>query len=250
MASGSHSIKMMIKDQHLPRPPKEIIRCEIQADLDADDSIRFDFNVIFDRVELLNLGMLSAKKWYIGATGGALQITIYNARLVDFSPPISIDYEHKVSRTVTKTVDFNITPEIALNYGPINGSIGGAGSKRSAEDTVEKQYSFKANEQTLAAIVTQNSAAWDVIAPVVESAIRNYLYGNLYLFANFKSKETPLSGEIKFSPSRILLFNEDGKACSSRISLASLFLIWKNGIPAVSSLYREAKFNFDLEIKN
>jgi hypothetical protein len=90
--------------------------------------------------------------------------------------------------------------------------------------------SFKSAERLLVSTDMNDTIKWNLDLPRGEKAIRDYLIGNLYLYACASWKEKPLTGEVTIRASDIRFFDADRRALSFKRSLAMLYCLYRKGI--------------------
>jgi len=126
--------------------------------------------------------------------------------------------------------------------------LSGAKASQSSNQEIELVSNLTNKEHQLAAKSYQNGCHWDLQRPKLDNAVRNYIFGNLYLHAVFHlNGQTTVNGRLSFQPNGINVYAEDGTKLSQTATLGILFRLIQKGIFTVGAL--GDRKNVDINIK-
>jgi hypothetical protein len=97
---------------------------------------------------------------------------------------------------------------------------------------VERVHSaeFSSEERYLETQLMGDTIKWAVALPHGEKVIRDFLMGNLYLFARCRWAKPPRAGRIVLRTIDFRFFDEHRKPLSFAKSLLMHFALWRKGI--------------------
>lgn len=191
---------------------RNVMLFELEVDELAEKSLRFDLNVIFKPIRVPR-GNLPRADWYIGSTGAEIYLEAFGGIVGENhtkGKPLQVNY--KSTETWERKSAFTLAPEINIKStsASAKAKLGDIVFKANSERRFES--SFTCEERVLAHIHMENSVRWNIDLPKGGKAVRDFLFGNLYLRAECAWHDGPCHGRVTVRPSDIRFFDEERHA--------------------------------------
>jgi len=195
---------------------------DIQIDsCNEDDEYRFDFDIVFKSVPIRK-GIVGRSNFYVGSTGGEIYLHVENCKIKEYTGPTTLDVSYNINEILTRKTDLNLIPFSQKNSQKVNAQL-----KYEKSKEVSWNASFRSEERTLVPAVMNNSLIWEIAQPNIKKVIRDYLFGNLYLFATCSLNSKNIEGKIKVTTD-VRFFNTKKEAVSTVKSALMLYVMtWK-----------------------
>ncbi len=205
---------------------------ELEVDELAEKSLRFDLNVVFKPVRVQR-GNLPRADWYIGSTGAEIYLEVIGGIVKDnHTKGKTLQVNYKNTETWERKSAFTLAPEIGIESTSASVKAKLADIVFQANSERNFESSFSCEERVLAHIHMENSVRWNIDLPKGGKAIRDFLFGNLYLCAECVWNDGPCHGRITVRPSDIRFFDEERNARSIGYlaNLGMLYTLFRGGI--------------------
>lgn len=206
-----------------------IVQCDLQIDTCENDQFRFDLNFAFDHALIPRPGINTSYN-HVGCTGLNVTFRISKGAITKFTPRDIIDVDYNNSDKWSRKSGLCLKPELTAEFGAVNlkASLGNITYEQASE--VEFATSFKGQESTLVPTVKGNKIVWNLSMHRGKKAVRDYILGNLYLFAECESNESLCKGDFSFEPV-IVYFDSRKTPIHDKGSLLAVYILQKlNGI--------------------
>lgn len=211
----------------LPKEDRDnVLFLDLEADFLDDRTIRLDLNIVFRPIPIRR-GKLQTKDYYVGSTGARITFDAFLGRIKNYTcgAPLKVDYEHTNTHSQKTSVKIAPTNEVSDMLGARIGEV-------TFDKNVERVFTsrFSGAEKILSDVNLGHAVEWEIKLPDGQ-ALRDYLYGNLYLFVESSWDAVAKKGRIEVRPSDLLFFDSDRKAIGDRRkALAMRFALWRQGI--------------------
>jgi hypothetical protein len=213
-------LRWMPKDER-----SNVLFLDLEPDFLNENTLRIDLNIVFRPIPIRR-GSSQTRDYYVGSTGARVLFETFDGKVGDYTKgsPLKVNYENSFTRS--RISDAKIAPEVGREDSSL--SIGEISFSKDITRTFKT--SFSGNERVLSDIDLGYGVEWELKLPGGQ-AIRDYLIGNLFLYAestwNCKSK----GGRIVLRPSDILFFDSERRTIGDGIrALAMRFVLWRQGI--------------------
>jgi len=177
--------------------------------------IRFDVELAFKAIRT-HTDAVSTPVYYLGYTGVTAELHVEGLPLQTYTrrKKIPVNYTNSMQKKNWK--NFDIVPKVTIKGEGVEAtvSVGKAGGKKGSEE--EKTCKFESGERTLETTREHDQIRWTLDLPRGEKAVRDFLLGNLFLFAEYdkSNEDTAVSGRLKVEPRAIQWFDKDRKEIS------------------------------------
>lgn len=208
---------------------KNIVLLEIEPDVKENGDIRLDLNVAFSAIAVRQFGR-SKSNYYIGCTGGEITVEVENAKIASFTADHVIKTEHVVSSKRHRVSDVKISPGFKEKVGPSSSEIALGDIELKGDEERKFETRFSCAERDLATVYLGNSVQWTLHIPRTEHLIRDYLLGNLLLFAECPWERARLFGKVDARPSDVRFFDSERRILSNKKAIMMRFVLWKRKI--------------------
>lgn len=228
-----------------------LILLDIDADVSSGNTVRLVFDLVFSPKAVRRKGVVQQSDYYIGSTGAELNVRPTKGRVISHSQPKTIDASYSNSTRVTRNSGLVIEPKVTANLksAQVKGSVGSVEYKAGLEQ--QKSSTFQANERWLDIERANPAVKWIVALPRRKSVVRDYLQGNLLLFAECVSLREGIEGTIEVRASDIRFFRPDRSPLGKLGSILMLYEVWRDGINIMSQDPEVMEFKISpLEEKN
>lgn len=190
---------------------RSIALLDFEVDILNDQSYRFDIVIFFNAIRIRP--SWSRNCFYFGCTGADIEIFGQAARIFNHTKDMEIPTEKAVTSIVERNTSIRIEPsyDTKSDNTARKLAIGGIGYQKGSKK--EFLTKFSCAERVLAALKYSDRVKWD-IKNVLGSINRDYLFGNLYLFATLDWSSDYPNGKIGISPSNVGYFDMNGQKVS------------------------------------
>jgi hypothetical protein len=175
----------------------------------ADGVVRLHLEVAVHTYRYRFKGRAKAYDIEAGVTGIEVSVVLDGGQIVKSSEGTEIEVKYTGKTGVTRASEVTLTPFLKEEAGTSKREIGLGSIKLSAGTERVYEFSFQATERVIAPVVTQRTVTWRIDMPRAEHAIRDFLFGNLYLYADARWSETSIAGTIGTRPTDVQLFGRD-----------------------------------------
>jgi hypothetical protein len=204
------------KDSIIASMPDNLVRVTpVLLGLDAEavgGDVKFLIDVVFQRIRIkAPLGM---GPWYAALMEAEITLRANGAKIDNHSKGRYIEVKHEIKTKTEKTVKAKLDPKIEVSE-KVTVSLLDVGAERMLTD--EETLEFSERESQLAPKVAGDRITWLKSSTHGPKAIREYIYGNLHLWAECKwdkkvdKKDRRGSVMLEAFPE---LFRADGKKFS------------------------------------
>jgi hypothetical protein len=202
---------------------RNILLLDFDADLEDDETLRIDLNVVFNPIPIRR-GRITSADYYIGSTGAEISLKAISGTIQQYTTGAKLDVHY--SSTTTRLRKVSLILKTNVGFGSINHD---ATEERSFTST------FASEERYLAPVHMGDTIKWVINLPRGEKAIRDFLIGNLYLFAMCAWSSQSKSGWVSIRPADIRFFDSKRRPLNSMNSLLMWYVLWKQGLKIENS---------------
>ena len=206
-----------------------VLLLDAETDLVAIDSLRLDLNIVFNPMAIRR-GGVSKVDYFVGSTGAEIFIEATGGKVVDYTGPQELKVEYNNKSTRTRKSSVSLSPEIKAKAKDNEASFKPGELHWEANQDREQTVSFSCSEMTLVPVNIGDSIRWRLDTPRGDKAVRDFLMGNLTLFAECTWPGIRKTGRFGARPSDVRFFNDQRRPLSRRASLLMLFHLWRKGI--------------------
>ncbi|MEM9298932.1 MAG: hypothetical protein AAGA64_11135 [Bacteroidota bacterium] len=210
---------------------KNVLLIDLQIDKNKKDEIRFDIDIAFNPISVRR-GSVTVKDFYIGCMGAEIALSLNPDKgvLLEFTEGCSLNVNYTNQNSYQRSATVSLVPEIKSENGKNKTDIKLGSLQYIASKQATFSASFSSDERLLAPIKLGNAIKWTITLPRGEKAIRDFLIGNLYLFAVYGSLEQAVSGNIYAKPSDITFFDDTKRALGTKKSIIMRYILYKRNI--------------------
>jgi len=209
---------------------KNIMIFGFDADMTKNKSLRVDLNVAFTPIPVRRGKITRRTDFHIGSTGATIKVKTNNSTLKNYSKEKTLKVKYSNTTKRKRNFTFTLKPEVTAKSGDvqIGASIGSVTREKGDERTFSTAFSNK--ERKLATTALNNTITWSIELPRGDKAIRDFLIGNLYLYAQFTCGSSPISGRVAIRPTNVLFFDEENIQIGKLHSFYMQYVLWRKGI--------------------
>lgn len=202
---------------------------DIEADFIEETNFRLDLNVIFNPLAITRGGITRAD-FYVGSTGAEVTLQFDDHDIKDYTKDMTISAEYAISNRRRRASSLKLSPGVKGSIAKESGEVklGEISLKRNEERNFEVR--FASAERLLASVHIGSLVKWVLNLPRTEQVVRDFLFGNLYLFGICEFTESQIRGSVSVRPSDVLFFDNERRVLSKRKSIVMLFELWKRGV--------------------
>lgn len=218
----------------IPWMPKRIRDLNvILLDFDADDvapsGVRLDLNIVFNPIPVRRGGG-TRFDYYIGSTAAEIRVGTVGGKIRQYTEGTMLQVGYSNTERRARIAELHLFPQIRVDDASkiVSAELGPI--RRALSQEVGYNVTFASEERLLAPVLLDDTIRWAITLPRGPKAIRDFLQGNLYLYAIATWARKPRSGWIQVRPSDVRFFDSERKAISGRKSLFMQFVLWKRGI--------------------
>jgi len=211
----------------LPREQQtNVLSLDLEADFLDDRTIRLDLNIVF-RPRPIKRGLFHFRDYYVGSTGARITFEAFLGKVVNYTQgtPLKVDYEH--TYTHSRKTSVKIAPTIAADE-----EVKPELAEVTFDKNVERAFTsrFSGAEKILSDVNLGHAVEWEIRLPDGQ-VVRDYLFGNLYLFVESSWDKVAKEGRIEVRPSDLVFFGADRRMIANRTkALAMRYALWRKGI--------------------
>ena len=205
---------------------EEILFLDVEPDYVSDNKLRFDLDIAFRPISVMT-GTFTKKEFSVGSRSAKIELVTTGNTINQFTPAqtITVDVEH--SYTHKRQSSVKLAPKIET---PEKSKV--ELGEISLDNGDERTFKYKLSGTTAQYITPthlNDTISWIINFSPAETIFRDYLAGNIYLFAETK-RTKKMQGKITVSVSDVLFFDENRKVVHSEAK--SLYLrckLWLKG---------------------
>lgn len=219
----------LVTELTLDQRKETTILFDCEAVRDEQGRSRIDLNVVFTPIPVRR-GIFTEADYYIANRGADIVVSTSGGRIVEHTPEAKLDVNYSQSKSSQTEWKFNLGAKLtsegdeekAIEFSPV---------ENTRVKSVSYTTSFSSHESLLTVIFTRDTIGWNISLPKASGAIRDFLHGNLYLFAvcDWNGQEQR-RGRIELRPSDVSFFNANKEQLSSTKSMVMWLLLRKRGI--------------------
>lgn len=208
---------------------RAVVLLDLEADITGIEALRLDLNVVFNPIPVRR-GSLQKMDYYIGTTGAEIVLDTVAGSVTNFTAEQSIDvnYSNTVEHCRKSTVA--IKPTLEGKDGGRELKAGFGEFRWEKDATRSFKSAFACQERILSPIQMGSVLRWIINLPRGEKVIRDFLAGNLFLFAECSWTGGKPYGKVSVRPSDVRFFDDERRPLKRMTSIAMLFALWKNGV--------------------
>jgi hypothetical protein len=204
-----------------------VLLLDIEPDFIDDNKIHLDLNIIFRSIPVKS-GTLQCRDYYVGSTGARIIFKAIGGEVKDYTGPMTLTVDHEQTFERSRRSGVNVAPAIEGGK-ELKAKVGEITFQKDAKRTFTLKFS--SSERSLAPVFMHDTVEWEIALPKGEKAIRDYLFGNLYLYVDSEWACERKEGQVEVRPSDILFFDSERRAIGGpKGSLVMLYKLWKQGI--------------------
>jgi len=209
---------------------ENILLLDFDADIDpAPHTLRVDLNVVFNPISVRR-GTITHVDYYIGSTGAEIIIEATKGTIHDHTRAAKLDVSYSNSSKIWRKAGLNLAPavKVKIESKEIESKLGTI--SRDAADEKLFTATFSSEERFLAPVLIGDTIKWTITLPRGEKVIRDFLIGNLYLFAKCTWKSAIKSGSVSVHPSDVRFFDSNRRPIGSMRSILMQYVLWKRSV--------------------
>ena len=208
---------------------RNIVLFDMQIDQDDLQRLRFDFDIAFNPISVRR-GDVDRKDYYVGCTGAEIFFKITDGEVVDYTKGSTLNVEYKNEKEFVRNTSLDLTPELKIKDNHNEKSLKLGSIKYHKSKKVAFSASFHSGERTLEPIHLKNAVKWHISLPRGLKVVRDYLLGNLYLYAVCQNESGEFCGIVKIKPSDVIFFGPDKSPLNFRKSIYMRYVLYREGI--------------------
>lgn len=207
---------------------KRVVLADLGFEKIADDNIQIEIDIVFSP-KTVRRGVIRKADYYVGSTGAEISIKPQNFGIIEYSKGSEIEVIYEETNGTSGEEGFSLTPNLKAKYGDVEGavSLGSFEAKSTAQRKSTAKFSGK--ERQLETEYANPNLKWIVQLPRAKQIVRDYLQGNLKLFADFSVTKMECVGALELRPSDISFFGPDRQQLGEISSLRMKYVLWKKG---------------------
>lgn len=213
---------------------QRLLMLDVDVDVASANSVRIDFDLVFSPKSIRRGTVVDQADYYVGSTGAELHVQPRKGEVCDYTAGRSVDVNYSNSTDIARRSAATIGPEATVSVGGGDTKLGignvsyAAGSKRAMS------ASFQAEERVLQTEFANPHVKWVLVLPRGERAVRDFLQGNLSLYAECRYLDRGIEGQIEVRPSNIRFFGPDRRPLGRMASLRMRYALWNRRIRILS----------------
>jgi len=203
----------------------EVIFLDLEPDFLDENTIRIELNVVF-RPIAIRRGKIQTRDYYVGSTGAHIIFETFSGKVKAYTPArtMPVNYTNTYKRRREASVKLAAKGEV----GAAKVDAGEIAFAKGAERTFTTKFS--GSERQLADVFLERGVEWDFILPPGQ-ALRDYVFGNLYLYVESSWDKQPKEGVIEVRASDILFFDSERRVIGNGIkAVAMRWALWRKRI--------------------
>ena len=208
---------------------RNVVLIDLDADMEGTETLRLDVNVIFNPLPVRR-GTLTRVDYYIGSTGAEVSVDASGGKVHGHTPAATLDVNYSNATQSRRKAGLTLKPEMKVKDLSRAAEAKLGSVTRAAGQERVQSAAFASAERVLAPVATDDGVKWTVSLPRGEKAVRDFLIGNLYLFAKCTWAGTTKRGRVAVRPSDVRFFDADRRPLGTAQSLVMQFVLWRLGI--------------------
>ena len=187
-------------------------------------------NVVFNAIEVRQGGKVKRYNWYIATRGARIRVILKQGSFHTCTEESSFEVENVHTTEHAREFGAIFAPALAIKAEPVE--VGAEAGSVSAKFNKSRETStkFVTKEHTLVPSLAGNTITWTINQALGEKAVREFLIGNLPLFAVFSWTGPIKTGRVRLTPEDVDFFNAKRRALGPVRSQLMRFAMWKKGI--------------------
>lgn len=190
--------------------------------------VRVDVDIVFQPIRIRRAGTQKTD-YYVGTAGAQIYVRATDGSIEGYTPESTLmtDYTNQHQRSRSSSV---VVKPSSKQAGAAQISQGVSASLSYNTSQVRTHsVSFQSDERVLAPRHLGDEVIWEFSMPRGEKAVRDYLVGNLYLYANCTWQNNPKRGCVGWQPSDIRFFDSEKRLLSPAKSIIMNYVLWRQG---------------------
>lgn len=208
---------------------QNVILLDLDADREDDGTLRLDLNVVFNPIAVRR-GTVRRVDYYVGSTGAEISIKATRGTICDHTQAVTLPVNYTNVTKKQRKVALSLIPTVKAKTGSDEIEAQAGSITRDVGDERSFTVTFASEERFLAPVLMGDTIKWVITLPRGEKAIRDFLIGNLYLFAKCAWVKPKKSGYISVRPSDVQFFDPARKPIETWRSLLMSYILWENRI--------------------
>jgi len=224
---------------------KRVLLLHIDANF-SDGELRLDFDLTFSP-KSIRVGKINKVEYYVGSTGGHLNLKPQGGKITSHTPAKNISVQYLITDNTDKRSRIKAAPKLQITAKDekLNAEIGGLEFETVASD--QKQSEFSNTERLLETEFANPDLKWTLQLPRGKKITRDFLQGNLNLFAELKTTTGSLDGSVEIAPTDITFFGPDRAPLGALASLRMKYLLWRKGYLILDQAPEKISFSMSYE---
>jgi hypothetical protein len=183
-----------------------LILLDFEPDEVSENGARLNLRVGFNAVSIYREGKLNEADYYIGCSSAEIVVRTITGMVGNYSPGVTLSTQYKGTSKATRTCTVTLQPGFKhkVDKNETELSLGSVSLAAGAESVFE--YSFASEERVLAPLFAGRSIRWRLDSPLNPSIIRDFIFGNLYLFADCSWPKGPRRGQVAVRTHQVSVF--------------------------------------------
>lgn len=206
-----------------------IVLLDFSADIENDKTLRLDLNVVFNPISVRR-GIVNRVDYYVGSTGAEISIEATKGTIRDYTREATLNVKYSNTTKKQRQTTLTLTPIVKMKHGAkeIDAKPGVITQRASHENSFT--VTFTSEERILSTSLMHDTIKWTIAEPRGAKAIRDFLIGNLYLFAKCTWLCSQRAGFVIVRPSDVLFFDASRQPLSKIASIFMQYILWEKGI--------------------
>lgn len=210
-----------------------LILLEVDANAISKHAVRLEFDLIFSPKSIRRNGVTRAD-YYIGSTGAELRVSPSRGWVSAFSKGLTVDANYTNSFKSARGFGVLLKPKVSVELPSAKLSGSAVAIQYGAGSELSMECSFRASERYLETEFARPEIKWSLALPRAQNVVRDYLQGNLNLFAECMRLDEGIKGVIEIRTSDIRFFCPERRPLGRVASLLMRYALWREGIHILS----------------
>jgi hypothetical protein len=208
---------------------ENMILVDLAITPEEDETLRFNLNVVFNAIAVRR-GVINRYDYYVATTGAEIVIEADQGNIRDYTEQASLTIEYTTLAKASKAINRNFKPALKLKAAGVEGEAQLIEVGRQKEISSEFTAKFVSSESLLSTTFLNDTTKWTLTTHRADKVIRDFLIGNLFLFASCSWTEGQRAGRIRVKPEDVRFYDSEKRRLSAIRSLVMLFILWRKGI--------------------
>lgn len=206
---------------------QSIVLFDFDPDVLETGELRFDLQVAFKCIAVHRQGWLDQADFYIASTSASVQIDFEAAQINACTPCMELTVNYTDTKKRTRVSHPAMEPSAEFKSAALEFKVAaGAVSFESGRESIF-QSSFAYAEGYLGAVNLGNSVIWRLDPPRRIPVVRDFLFGNLHLYAVCTDNPGASRGQMTVRPSDVRFFGPDRRPYPKAKSFWLLYSLFK-----------------------